>query len=59
MEVFPEIDLFPRLTRVAKFMGRVLSSRPQEAPLHMSNHYRGSDVEGEAIQPELPFGVTE
>lgn len=60
MEVFPEFDLFPRLTRVAQFLGRVLSPLPTEAPLHMSNHYDRSHFEpsdGEAMQPQLPFGL--
>ncbi len=38
---FPQLDLFPRLTRVAKAVGRLLSPLPSEAPDYMSNHYRG------------------
>lgn len=56
-EVFPPIDLFPRLTRVAHAIGRFLTPLPTEAPDYMSNHYRGADSEGEALQPQLPFEV--
>lgn len=55
MEVFPEFDLFPRVTRVARAIGSVLTPFPTEAPDFMSNHYRGADTEGEALQPQLPF----
>ena len=61
---FPEFDLglTDRLKSVARFVGRLLTPYPQEAPLFMSNHYRGAsemldyhlkDSEGEALQPTL------
>ena len=37
----PAFDLFPRLHRVASFLGRAVSFLPTQAPDHMSNHYRG------------------
>jgi hypothetical protein len=58
MEIFPQIDLFPRITRVAKAIGRVLTPYPQEAPDYMSNHYRGaSEMLDHHLnyQPMLPF----
>lgn len=41
---FPDIDLFPRLSRVAEFIKRALSPLPSEAPDFMSEHYRGPSV---------------
>lgn len=38
---FPTLDLFPRLTRVGQFLGRLVSFLPTEAPDYMSNHNRG------------------
>lgn len=38
---FPKIDLFPKLTRVGHFIGRLVSFCPLEAPDYMSEHYRG------------------
>lgn len=65
MEVFPKIDLFPRITKVVKF----IFGHP-DTQLHMSNHYNREHFEptdGEATtgaafmldaaldQPQLPF----
>jgi hypothetical protein len=38
---FPKIDLFPRLTAIARGVGRMVSFLPTEAPDFMSDHYRG------------------
>lgn len=38
---FPKIDLFPRLTRVGRALGRLVTFLPSEAPDFMSEHYRG------------------
>jgi len=57
---FPKIDLLPPPTAILRFLGRLLTPLPTEAPDFMSNHYRGKDAEGEAIeavQPELPFST--
>lgn len=37
----PKIDLFPRITRVGRALGRLLTPLPTEAPDFMSDHYRG------------------
>lgn len=39
----PRMDLFPRLTKVGAFLGRLVSFLPKEAPLYMSEHYRPGD----------------
>lgn len=39
---FPEIHIFPRLERVGRFMGRLFSFLPVEAPDYMSEHNRGA-----------------
>jgi len=55
--IFPQIDLFPRAAKVARFIFGSM-----EAPLHMSNHYDRSHFEptdGEAYQPTLPFDLQE
>ena len=36
---FPQIELLPRLAQVGKFIGRLLTFLPQNAPDFMSNHY--------------------
>jgi hypothetical protein len=54
--IFPEIHILPSIREMGAFIGRVLVSRPTEAPLHMSNHYERSHFEpmdGEAYQPGL------
>lgn len=38
---FPQFDLLPRVARVGRFLSRVVSFLPLEAPNHMSDHYRG------------------
>lgn len=64
-KIIPQIDLFPRLTKVGAFISRVLRFYPQNAPLYMSNHYepaRGAErVLDEALydHPQLPFPVIE
>lgn len=50
---FPKFNLFPRITRVAQTLGRWLTPLPTEAPLHMSDYYRGPDTEGEALEPVI------
>lgn len=52
--IMPPVDLFPRLARAAHFARRLVHMLPEEAPLYMSNHYRGP-VEPE--QPHLPFVI--
>jgi hypothetical protein len=42
MEIFPEIDLFPRLTRAGNFIKRIVSLYPDGAPDYMSEHNRGA-----------------
>lgn len=38
-EIFPKIDLFPRLTRVGNTIRRFVYFFPEEAPDCMSEHY--------------------
>jgi hypothetical protein len=37
----PELTLFPRLEKLGRCLGRLVSFLPAQAPDHMSNHYRG------------------
>jgi hypothetical protein len=41
--IFPEIDLFPRLTRVGHFIGEVLKPFHCEPFPAMSNHYKNEE----------------
>lgn len=63
---FPEFDLFPKLDRAARFIKRLLTPLPIEAPDFMSEHYRGYDpydgvqvegflYDGRNEQQEFPF----
>ena len=57
MEVFPEIDLFPRLTRAARSVGRLLSPLPEsgypsEYPKHPERMI-SEPTDGEAYQPQF------
>ena len=62
---FPEIKILPSIKDVAHFVGRLLTPYPTEAPLYMSNHYRGASemldahlsepTDGEAIEAQLPI----
>lgn len=56
---FPVIDLFPQLTRVGRFLGRLVSFCPSEAPLYMSNHYRGAAAMLDAELYDNPQGSLE
>ena len=62
----PEIKILPSLRDIGHFLGRLLTPLPEEAPPHMSNHYRGASemldamsptinepTDGEAYQPSL------
>lgn len=61
MEIFPEIDLFPRITKVAHFLGSLVTlpngGYPSEYPKHPER--RGAEAmlseptDGEAYQPRL------
>lgn len=50
-EIFPHFELFPRLARVGRFFGKLLTPFPTEAPDFMSNHYRGAEEMLETIEP--------
>lgn len=39
--IMPKINLFPRLERVGRALGRLVSFLPANAPDYMSDHYRG------------------
>lgn len=38
---FPQLELFPRISRAARLIGNLLTPFPTEAPSYMSEHYRG------------------
>ncbi|UOF78703.1 hypothetical protein [Caudoviricetes sp.] len=66
MEKFlPDIDLFPRLTKVGAFLARLVRFLPENAPMCMSEHFepaRGAEADLDAAlydHPQLPFPVTE
>ena len=51
---WPEFNLFNPLERirgVARFIGKLITPFPNEAPDYMSEHYRGADADGEALEP--------
>jgi len=52
-----DIGIAEKMKRVAHVLGRLVAFRPQNAPAHMSEHYRplNEPSDGEAIQPQLPF----
>jgi hypothetical protein len=53
---YPErYHILPSLGDVARFVGRLLTPYPTEAPPYMSNHYRGASCPDFVEQPELPF----
>lgn len=53
----PKVDLFPRVSRVARSIGRAASFFPTEAPDFMSDHYHGRPVKTEAEQLQLDYEV--
>lgn len=62
---FPNIELFPQLARVGRFLGRLVSFFPSEAPDFMSNHNRGGgpmldrELFDKPAQLELDYGRDE
>jgi len=50
---FPQMDLFPRLTKIRLFLGRLVSPLPQNAPLYMSEHYHAPEVSSVAEEQQL------
>lgn len=51
---FPQLELFPRLAAVGRFVGNLLTPLPTEAPDFMSEHYRGAAA---MLDRELYDGV--
>lgn len=53
---FPKFDLMPRLTRAAKFLGRLVRNTNVPVPLYMSNHFNPEHFKtADEYQPELDF----
>lgn len=56
--IIPRLDLFPKLQRVGRALGRLVSFLPANAPDYMSDHYRGGAamLDRELYdQPQLDF----
>lgn len=60
---FPNIELFPRLEAVGRFVARLVRFLPESAPDYMSDHYRGGaamlDRELYDGQLELEYGESQ
>lgn len=62
---FPQLELFPRISRAARFIGNLLTPFPTDAPMYMSDHYRGGaamldrELYDNPNQLELDYGRDE
>lgn len=50
---FPQMELFPRLSRVGAFLGRLTRFCPLEAPDYMSEHYHKPRGASESLDEAL------